>query len=252
MENVYDKFSHYEKPLNDFERARQQISTPFDYYDVDLSVARTNEILPIAGDFLYIDLASTGEATLELNNQHDARKAPFKVIKGFALNATFKQLKFTNVAQAGAIMRIMFSTGDKVIPATSQMQISGNVATLEDGYTYGGSFKSNTSLAANGVETIFTPAANVNGAILQSCRYSGQVASGYGIALIAKTSAPANVLDGDVIASNDINVFASGSQIQVNMKLERPVSIPAGKGLYLITAAADALTPMKSVLYTLK
>lgn len=247
MKSVYDSFNHYEKPLNDFERARQQISTPFDYLDVDLSIARDNEILQCAGDFLYIDLVSSGEATLELNNQHEAQKAPFHVIKGFALNATFKQLKFSNVAQAGAMMRIMFSTGDRVTPATSQTQISGNVTTLEDGLVYGASFKSNAALAANTPEVVFTAGSNPNGAVVYDARFITTKAGGI-CALLAKATAPTSVTDGDCILSPDY--YQNAANVQDAGKLIKPIKIPAGKGLYFIDSGAQTLA-MRSVLYKL-
>lgn len=246
MESVYSSFAHYEKPNNDFERARQQISTPFDYYDVDLSVARNNEVLPIAGDFLYIDLISTGEATIELNNQHDAPKAPFKVIKGFALNATFKQLKFSNVPQSGLMMRIMFSTGDRVIPATSQTQISGDVTTIESGYSYSASYKSDTALAANTPDTVFTGAANVNGAVVFDARFTLYKINNLWTTLIAKSTPPTSNKDGDVLLVADN--YYTGNFVNESAKLNKPVLIPAGKGLFFISGAAESAA-FKSVLY---
>ncbi len=250
MENVYDKFAHYEKPLNDFERARQQISTPFDYYDLDLSTANTNMILPISGDFLYIDQASTGYATIELNNQHDVKKAPFYVRKGFALGATFKQLKISNSAQPGAFIRIMFSTGDRVIPAIGDLNISGNVTTVADGFTYGSSYKDNALIGAAGYVTVITPAANANGVIVQDASlYSYMGAANPLVTLIAKASAPTNVLDGDVILSFAVT---NGNQMPPSRVL-RPVTIAAGKGLYIFNGAGGAETyAMRNVLYTIK
>lgn len=249
MENVYDKFAHYEKPLNDFERARQQISTPFDSYDIDLSIARENEIFNIAGDFLYIDMASTGYATIELNNQHDARKAPFLVRKGFALGATFKQLKISNNAQAGAFIRIMSSTGDRVIPAIGDLIISGSVNTIEDGVSYGASYKSNSIFTANVADTIFTPAANVNGAVIHTAEFYFENNAGILGSMIAKNAAPANVADGDVLIVT-IPAAISPNRIMVG-RLTRPIKIPAGKGLYLISSATELTTSLKSCNYTL-
>ena len=246
MENVYKSFSHYESPVSDFERGRTQIATPFDYYDLDLSTAKENLILPIAGDFLYIDMASTGVATIELNNQQEARKAPFQVRKGFAMQAVFKQLKITNTAQPGLFLRIMSSVGERVIPALGDMNISGSVTVVEDGMTYGASYKSITPMAANTPDVIIAPGANVNGVVIQAASiYSFTSGVFTKPTLIAKAGAPASVIDGDVILST--MVVNNGA----NCHLVRPVFVPAGKGVYYIPGAAEA-DSSRSVLYTLK
>lgn len=248
MDSVYSKFAHYEQPINDFERARQQISTPFDYYDLDLSIARTNEVLPISGDFLYVDLVSTGTATLELNNQHEAKKAPFLVQKGFALQATFKQLKISNSAQSGGLLRIMYSTGDRVIPATGQTQVSGTVNTIEAGIDYGASYKSNTTLGAAGVETVFTPGANVNGAIIYQLAFWSNNATGHNLGVfLVKNGVPASFSDGDLVLQPTGSAIIAGNYSTFGNSL-KTFNVPAGKGLYFYNPVAEAQA-LRSALY---
>ena len=246
MENVYKSFSHYESPVSDFERGRTQIATPFDFYDLDLSTANTNLILPIAGDFLYIDMASTGVATIELNNQQEARKAPFQVRKGFALQAVFKQLKISNTAQPGLFLRITSSVGERVIPALGDMNISGSVTTLEDALIFNASYKSSSGLAANTADVIFSPAANLNGAIVHRAQYISNQTASTAAALIAKNAAPANVLDGNPILAAISN--GGGNSMST---LEKPILIPAGQGLYRISTNAENVA-YAFVLYTFK
>ena len=112
---------------------------------------------------------------------------------------------------------------------------------------YSSSYKSNTNLAANTPETIFTPAQNTLGAWVWTFNFVHYLAAG-GTAVIAKTSAPASVIDGDVILSSDTmaynaNYYESGS-------LKTPIFIPAGKGLYFINTAL-AVASMRSSLFTL-
>lgn len=232
----------------DFDRARSLIATPFQYKDIDLTIAGVNEIVNISGDFLYIDPSSTGVATLELNNQYNDPAAPFYIQSGFAINAIFKQIKLSWVAQAGKKIRLMYSTGERVVPAFSaQLSISGNVSMVDAGEDYNGTFKSTSSLVGLTAEQVFSAATNTNGAIVFSaygCAYNGgnQI-----LALIAKAGAPATLIDGDVLASS---IWASTASI-ANLQLLQPMKVAAGKGLYFISAMNDGVSPMRSCQYKL-
>ena len=238
----------------DFDRARFQLSTPFQYIDIALDVAASNQQIEIAGDFLYVDTVFDGVVTIELNIQQDAPMAPFQIKAGFAMEALFKKLKVSWAAQVGKKIRILYSTGQKIIPALSgNLAISGTVSTLEDGMIYGLSYKSLTPLLANTPDAIFTAATNVNGAIIHLAAFfnSNAVGATFG-SFLAKATPPVSVIDGDVIVQTDniaalgasANFFASGS-------LKKPLFIAAGKGLFFISQLAEA-TSQRMVLYTLK
>lgn len=112
---------------------------------------------------------------------------------------------------------------------------------------YASSYKSNTALAANTAETVFSAASNTLGAWVWTANFMHNVVAP-GSAFVAKTSAPTTVLDGDVILSGDTtaynaNYYESGS-------LKTPIFIPAGKGLYFINTALAA-GAMRSCLFTL-
>lgn len=234
----------------DFDRARSMIATPFQYVDIALDVAGVNQIFNVSGDFLYVDASSTGVVTLELNNQYNDPSAPFQVSAGFGLQALFKQLKLTWTAQAGKRIRLMYSTGDKVVP-TNSTTISGGVVVSQSGYVYASSYKSITALAANTPETVFTPAANVNGATLWRASFVSVNAAFPSAAFLAKNAAPATILDGDVIVAVDGIAATAAVQLAYG-KLEAAIHIPAGKGLYYIASTAEvAASVMRSALYTL-
>lgn len=95
---------------------------------------------------------------------------------------------------------------------------------------YNGAFTQAT--ASSAITQIVAPAANVNGVnVLRMC-VSGSVASNGGKAfvhLLAKTSAPANANDGDlisVLAFNEYSKEVGPANADIYIK------IPAGKGLY--------------------
>lgn len=125
-----------------------------------------------------------------------------------------------------------------------------NITIQNLGASYGASYRSVALLAANTPETIFTPAANVNGAILHSAQFYSQCGSGgANTALLAKTSAPSSVTDGDGILSADSAASQAGAPA-LTASLQNPIRIPAGKGLYAISAILETVGS-RSALYTL-
>lgn len=129
--------------------------------------------------------------------------------------------------------------------ALAQAAIGGvNAAQVSDrGYVYGASYSAKGNAGANTAVAIVAPGSNVNGVIVWSAslrHYAGGAVFG---ALLAKTSAPASVTDGDALLSGMGNNGASNPGGQ----LERAVFVPAGKGIYEIFDAAqtDRLTQMK-------
>jgi hypothetical protein len=92
---------------------------------------------------------------------------------------------------------------------------------------------------ANSAQTIFTPASNLNGAILLSAGFSIYGgASAPSVSIIAKSSAPANVLDGSIIFGGGISLTASGGGNLSQGTMPKEQFIPAGLGLYFITDIA--------------
>lgn len=111
---------------------------------------------------------------------------------------------------------------------------------------YATSYNSNTIMAANAPQTIFTPAANVNGAIIHSAMNLSYGVSIHGV-ILAKATAPTSVVDGEIIAMNHghNNVGTLNA-----LALNQPIKIAAGKGLYRISNVAEVIA-LASVLYTL-
>lgn len=134
-------------------------------------------------------------------------------------------------------------------PVSVQNTSATPLLSQDNGLSYGASYKSVTNMAANTPDTIFTPAANVNGALIISAHAWGNNAGGSQPALIAKTSAPTSVIDGDVIASPWTGSNSNGNNGYV---VNRVIKIAAGKGLYHINGLAEGVAnAQRSVLYTL-
>ena len=255
-----------ESPNSDFARVRDgRASMPL-YYDVDLTNARsiaagTAVVLNLAANSLYIDAdtTNTGNAVIHFQDATLGNaSAPMFVSPGFIANVPFTQLLVENTAQVGKRLRIFYGVDiDFQAGVNASIAIAGTVtvnntlaqklAIYEAGFDYTGSFKAFSILAAATPETVFAAGANTNGAIVWTAEgnaYSGSFAQQ---SLIAKATAPATIIDGDVIA---VSQYAP-SVNQCALKLSRPVKIAAGKGLYFYNQTLDTVASLRSVLYTL-
>lgn len=92
-----------------------------------------------------------------------------------------------------------------------------------------------TALTANTAVNIFTPASNTNGAIVLSAQISQYANTGLTAVLIAKSSAPANITDGQIILQTKL-INAVASDIYFAEILPKEQAIAAGLGLYLISS----------------
>lgn len=114
---------------------------------------------------------------------------------------------------------------------------------------YGASYASTTNLTGGAAVAIVTPAANVNGLIVHKASIFNYSTTFTYIALLAKSSAPANLADGEIIlAGRMLSAFTSA--YSCGGGLEDEIFIPAGLGLYVL-AAATPTSCFNSALYTL-
>lgn len=110
---------------------------------------------------------------------------------------------------------------------------------------YGAAYKSITLQSANVPDTIWAAGSNVNGAVIWECSFWSTPGANAVAAIIAKTSAPTSVIDGDVVIATTSPV----TQPTIGRNLV-PIYIAAGKGLYYISASAET-NAMRACLYTL-
>lgn len=236
-----------------FDRARTLAATPFQYVDIPLDTAGSNVVFNVSGDFLYCDVSSDGIATMELNNQYNDPAAPFQIQANFAISAIFKQIKVSWAAQSGKKLRIMYSTGDRVIPANSGIQnvtISGTpTVKIYDDLEYTNSFSSVALSPANTALQVFPASQNINGVILiRAYGVSDQAGVAGNMSLLAKSTAPTSIIDGDVIGGM---MFTTSSQNQAYVEINGPIKIPKNKGLYfwIPNAESNRVFAFKSALY---
>lgn len=239
-------------PSTDFRSVRDGRNSQVYYVDVALDTARsaaagTALVLPISGNAFYCD-ANPGDGNAYVHFQDtnfDRAPAPLYVSPGVIFNIPFTQVLIENSAQPGKKIRIAYGIDIDFQPGSvAQIAVTnagGYTAVRPEAAT--STYKSNVIIVANTAETLFTPAANVNGAILQMASfnlYGG--ASVILAAFLAKNAAPANPMDGEpLLWGGFVNSNAGGSNVTAAM-LPQQLFIAAGLGLYFIADNATATT----------
>lgn len=114
---------------------------------------------------------------------------------------------------------------------------------------FNGNFSSVAIVTANVAQQVFSPAANVRGAVINAADFIGWVSGAYyGMRLIAALTTPTSISDGISIPLarspvQTVNYLTSGW-------LHAEINIPPGYGLYWISSQGEA-GGHRSVLYTL-
>lgn len=191
-----NKFS---RPTTDFNRVRDGRNSPDAYFDIDLNVAG-EQITNIAGNSFYIDAnPADGNAVVYFQETDNLRgPTPFYVSPGFIARIPFTQIRVVWASQPGKKIRIVYGVDTDFQPGSvSQVSFAGVVISRPEPIT--GNYVSTTLQTANVAVNIFTAASNPTGAYI----YQAQASSGAGAtpqaSFIAKATAPASVIDGDVI-----------------------------------------------------
>lgn len=114
------------------------------------------------------------------------------------------------------------------------------------------SFKSTTALAANTAETVLAPASNTNGVIVfEAGTLTGNRTGSAFAQLLAKTSAPTTIIDGDAHLNPVSSLIQAGPLAVNTMGMTRPRRSQTGKGLYFIVNLAEVDLPYRQAAYLL-
>lgn len=234
-------------PSTNFAAVRDGRNSQVFYVDVALDSARsaaagTALVLPISGNAFYCD-ANPGDGNAYVHFQDtnfDRGPVPLYVSPGVIFNIPFTQVLIENTAQPGKKIRIAYGIDIDFQPGSvAQIAVTnagGYTAVRPEAPT--DNFGNNGALLANTPLTIFTPAANVNGAIILSAALGNVNATGGDQVFIAKNAAPANILDGQVILQSLTSVNAGSWS--GNAQLSIPQYIAPGLGFYFISNFATA------------
>lgn len=257
MRPPFARYNGVELPSTDFEAVRDQLRIPYLFYELDLTSSRsiaagTQLQLPLKGNCFYVDQnTDVGVATVIFCDLSTTAK-PGKVYvqPGFNAQIPFDYLTFEHTAQPGKVLRFFYGVDIDFKPGNNNsLTVSGVVSAQDYGLDYGVSWTNVGATVANTPITILAPGSNVNGVVLKAASINGRNAGGPMCAIIAKSSAPATVVDGDVLLSPQ-NLSDGG--IAGGAQLAQPLRVAAGKGLYFIsTLALGAAANQESALYTI-
>ena len=220
------------------------------HYDINIPAGGAREI-QVQGDYVYYLSGSAGgaDSTITLRDVSGSDTVLLKPGQAFRLGYGGKNVRWIvgNHAGAGDIEGVLLmgegEFSDNRI--SGSVEVTGTVKTQEVGLEYGGSYSSFgvTLPTANLPVQVIAPASNVNGLVVhQSIIAHSDAISGV-CTLLAKETAPTGIGDGDVL-----NVAASGAVMP--SIIQSPISIPPGKGLYVIANAIET-GGTQSILYTL-
>lgn len=127
---------------------------------------------------------------------------------------------------------------------------AGSLATLRQPLAATGFYNNVGALAANTAVNVFSAASNLNGAIVLNASwhdYGANLAFG---ALLAKSTAPAGVNDGELIMNTTQLIAGAGINV-VTGKLDNAQFIAAGNGLWVIAGGATNAINQKTVRFRL-
>lgn len=215
---------------------------------VDLTQARIKERIEIQGDFVFADSDSTGTGYLRFNNP-SMPAMPFRTNTG-VYGFPIKEVFLTNAAQVGKVLNLWYGYGARVIPPNQDITTIGSITQpIQTTESYGVSFSTTSVLAANTPQNILAAASNLAGVRLSTAsRRSYRVTFGtIGNALLAKATAPANIIDGDSLmqflgmylnnaATDQISTSHSATPTGTHQL------VPLGKRLDFIVDAAEGAT----------
>lgn len=117
---------------------------------------------------------------------------------------------------------------------------------------YGAAFSSVALLGNLATEQVFAPGANVAGAIIHAASWTGFNSANIAVSqssLIAAAAAPGSFTGGDVLMQIE-NSVPLGGGIYYSGKLQSPIFVPAGRGLWFYNAVVEVASGRR-VLYTL-
>ena len=103
----------------------------FTYFDRSLTSGLTDEVISSPGDFLYIDQASTGVVSVELNMRQGGTLAPILLAAGGSIECDFASIKINATAQLNKTVRIVVGNGARIKGGATVQPTSETIQTVD-------------------------------------------------------------------------------------------------------------------------
>jgi len=105
----------------------------FTYFDRSLTSGLTDDIISSPGDFLYIDQASTGVVSVELNMRQGGTLAPILLAAGGSIECDFASIKLNATAQLNKSVRVIVGNGARIKGGANVNASSMSVSVVDGG-----------------------------------------------------------------------------------------------------------------------
>lgn len=216
------------------------------YYDFNLTAGGT-QMLTVEGAYFRIQ-SQTGAVDVTVEGVGTLPG----LLTGQGLKDTpFKRLLLKDVSGASNSGQILVASREFIDNRTYGVNTldTATLNALTRPLLPGANWKDTSTLVANTPLTIFTAAANVNGAILHSAYAQDISTVSFFQTLVAKATNPTGYTDGEIIVMSNYSPV-TGNNIQ-NIKLDAPTRIAAGLGLYFVSSQNGTAGYTRAARYTL-
>ncbi len=105
----------------------------FTYFDRSLTSGLTDVVIESPGDFLYIDQASTGVVSVELNMRQGGTLAPILLAAGGSIECDFASIKLNATAQLNKTVRVIVGNGARIKGGANVNATSMSVSVVDGG-----------------------------------------------------------------------------------------------------------------------
>lgn len=189
----------------------------FTYFDRSLTSGLTDVVIESPGDFLYIDQASTGVVSVELNMRQGGTLAPILLAAGGSIECDFSSVKLTASAQINKTVRVVIGNGARINSGAninaSSMSVSvvdGGKARTDLGKSYMGYGYQAPVAAQYSHVQLWNPSTSGMNVYVEKMLISLGVAGGI---FVAKYNAALTALSSSLVSKNT-TAAASASQLR--------------------------------------
>jgi len=238
----------------------------FTYFDRSLTSGLTDVVIESPGDFLYIDQASTGVISVELNMRQGGTLAPILLAAGGSIECDFASVKLTASAQLNKTIRVIIGNGARIkgganvnADSMSVSVVDGGLARTVERSAFMGTAPASAVAAQYAQTQLWNPAASGKNLFLTSVSCSSTTAStiqfaDYSAALATGSPAYMNKYLNSSVGVGNPRYTTSATFFVVNtgpsysiaansvLKIDfsEPVMIPQGRGFNVFSGTANA------------
>lgn len=212
--------------------------------DFDLNAA-VDGIIEFQGDFVLMDMQSTGFADLEFNHRAAQQVAPFRAYPGATVEGEFASVRVKAQMQPGKMLRLVLAAGYRFKPGNAQGRVVDQIGVNTQFNAFG-----NGAVGINVIDVVLS-GNNLNGILLKHIRARAAAGAGGTVATSLFAYNPAtsakdgNAGSGKIMLMthyNDTTTMTAAQEATLNRL------IPAGWGLYVVESVGVAVANVSNAI----